>query len=222
MKTVAVVSDKGGTGKSVFATELATQASALAPTLVIDTDPQASVKLWSARRPPQLTRPKCLASTALKLPEHVADARRARFEWTIIDTASGAPLAARAAVEAADAVLIPIKADLSNFEGIIKTVQMVRSYRKMYGIFINDAPAKRDGREGPLVREIRSKMHEEQYRAHFGKYLWNEQITGRNVVPTALNKGLGVVEASTDVRAEEEFRSLWTAMIHLLQVGGTR
>ena len=89
-------------------------------------------------------------------------------------------------------------------------------------IFINDAPARRDGREGPLVREIRCKMHEEQYRAHFGRYLWNEQITGRNVVPTALNKGLGIIEVATDARAEEEFRSLWTAMIHLLQVGGMR
>jgi chromosome partitioning protein len=222
MNTVAVVGDKGGSGKTTFVVNLAALASAVAPTLVIDTDPQASIEVWSNLRPAELMRPKCLASTAHKLPQHVADARRAQFEWTLIDTAPGEPPAARVAVQAADLVLIPIKPDLFSFEAIIKTVAMVRSYRKMYGIFINSAPAKREGREAPLVRTIRHKLHEEENLAHFGKFLWNAQITGRNIVPTALNQGLGIVEVASDELAGQEFRSLWLAVAHLLEVGKKR
>ena len=222
MNTVAVVSDKGGSGKSTASINLAVQASKTAPTLVVDTDPQASVAVWAKLRPAELVGPKCVASTAHKLPQLLAAARHARFRWTLIDTAPGEPPAARVAVESADLVLIPIKPDIFNFAAILKTVAMVRSLEKTYRIFINDAPPMREGRQAPLVRAIRLKLHETGYRDHFGKFLWNAQITRRNVVPSALNRGLGIVEAGWDELAEQEFRCLWRAVAHLLEAGSRR
>ena len=51
MKTISIVSQKGGTGKTTFAINLAGAAeTACKQVVIIDLDPQASAKAWHDRR----------------------------------------------------------------------------------------------------------------------------------------------------------------------------
>ena len=47
MRTIAVVSQKGGAGKTTLAVHLATEAARSHLTLILDTDPQATASRWS-------------------------------------------------------------------------------------------------------------------------------------------------------------------------------
>ncbi|MFC3695577.1 ParA family protein [Chenggangzhangella methanolivorans] len=50
MHTIAIVSQKGGAGKTTLAVNLASAASAEFVTLIVDTDPQATASRWSQWR----------------------------------------------------------------------------------------------------------------------------------------------------------------------------
>ena len=50
MRTIAVVSQKGGAGKTTLAVHLATEAARSFITLIVDTDPQATASRWSEWR----------------------------------------------------------------------------------------------------------------------------------------------------------------------------
>lgn len=68
MKTIAVVSQKGGAGKTTLAIHLAVVATrAGMNTVVIDLDPQASSAKWGDRRQAEL--PVVLSAHASRLPQ---------------------------------------------------------------------------------------------------------------------------------------------------------
>ena len=46
MRTIAIISQKGGAGKTTLAVHLAAASAAEQVTLVIDTDPQATASRW--------------------------------------------------------------------------------------------------------------------------------------------------------------------------------
>jgi chromosome partitioning protein len=50
MQTIAIVSQKGGAGKTTLAVNLAAEAARSCVTLIIDTDPQATASRWSQWR----------------------------------------------------------------------------------------------------------------------------------------------------------------------------
>jgi chromosome partitioning protein len=52
MRTIAIVSQKGGAGKTTLAVHLATAAAAELVTLLVDTDPQATASRWADWRGP--------------------------------------------------------------------------------------------------------------------------------------------------------------------------
>ena len=108
MPIVAIVNQKGGTGKTTLSINLASAFAEIQPTLLLDADPQGSALDWSdSRATPQMNLDACAVDpTAL-----VRDVRRlaTRYGWIIIDGPPGIGRVSADAVRAADIVLIPTK-----------------------------------------------------------------------------------------------------------------
>lgn len=140
MPTVAVISQKGGAGKTTLALHLAVaahQAGQIA--LVIDTDPQATASQWAAwreDRPPDV-----IDSPPPRLAAKIAAASGQGAGFIVVDTPPHADSAARAAVEIADLVLIPCRPSAFDLAAIQTTAKLVQLLRKpAFVVFTAGAP----------------------------------------------------------------------------------
>ena len=140
MPTIAIISQKGGAGKTTLAIHLAAAAQdAGTIALIVDTDPQATASQWAAWR--QDKPPEVIDSPPPRLAVKIRQAREQGAQWIVIDTPPHADSAARAAVEVADLVLIPCRPsafDLSAIETTAKLVQLLR--KPAYVVFVAGPP----------------------------------------------------------------------------------
>lgn len=108
MKTIAVISQKGGAGKTTVAVHLAVCAEQnghrVAP---FDLDPQASAAKWADHRGGNI--PEVVSAQAARLPQLLAVARTGGAGLAIIDTAPNSDSSALIAAKAADFILIPCR-----------------------------------------------------------------------------------------------------------------
>ena len=109
MKVVAIIGQKGGSGKSTVALHLASCAEkAGISTAILDTDPQGSAHRWFERREaetPQVQR----EIDADALPKLAKIAASNGIDLLLIDTPGKAETTALAACELSDLVLIPVR-----------------------------------------------------------------------------------------------------------------
>ncbi|HEX4077922.1 MAG TPA: ParA family protein [Rhizomicrobium sp.] len=86
MKTVAMLSQKGGTGKTTLTLHLAVAAEAAGrATVVIDLDPQASAAGWKDSRKAEA--PAVISVPAARLPQALQAAQDGGADLVLIDTA---------------------------------------------------------------------------------------------------------------------------------------
>lgn len=124
MLTLAIISQKGGAGKTTIATGLAVAAErAGLPTVIIDLDPQASAATWADARG-QGNPPDVVPAQAPRLPMLLASAERQGAQLAIIDTPPAADSAALAAAQAADLVVIPCRPSSLDLAAIAATVRL--------------------------------------------------------------------------------------------------
>lgn len=140
-KVIAVVSQKGGSGKTTLALHLATIAVQKKMTAcVIDTDPQATAAAWGDWRGEYL--PAVVTSPPARLARTIENAGREGLGLVVIDTPPHAEAAMREAVKAADLVLIPTRPrafDLHALEGI---ADMVKFTGTPAHVVLNGVPAR--------------------------------------------------------------------------------
>src|SRR3546814_16990903 len=106
MPTIAIISQKGGAGKTTLALHLAAAAVDSGHTaLVIDVDPQATARQWEAWR--QDAHPVVIDSAPPRLAAQIEQATGAGAELIVTDTPPNADSAASTAVEAARIGLYP-------------------------------------------------------------------------------------------------------------------
>jgi len=104
---IAVVSQKGGTGKTTIATNLAACYAAQGrEVMLVDADPQHSALDWKADRPSTLPSVHALHLPEKNLFQEVQHLRQ-KYELLIIDGGGRITATARAAVAAADFLIIP-------------------------------------------------------------------------------------------------------------------
>ena len=126
MKTIAIVSQKGGSGKTTLALHLAVASAADGRnTAVIDLDPQASAANWSDRRQAQL--PVVYSAHASRLRQEIAHVREIGGEMLYVDTAPHSDSAALEAAHRADLILIPCRPAILDLEAITNTLAFLRT-----------------------------------------------------------------------------------------------
>jgi chromosome partitioning protein len=139
VRTVAVISQKGGAGKTTFALHIAVAAELAGySTVLIDMDPQGTAEAWSEWRkeaPPTVVPAKTatLGRTLERAAGHGA-------EFAVIDTPPLAEAEARAAAKAADLVLVPCRPNAFDLHSIRTTTDLTRFAAKPAFVIFNAGP----------------------------------------------------------------------------------
>ena len=143
MKTLAVLSRKGGTGKTTLAIHLAVAAERAGETaILIDLDPQASAAKWKDHRDGDT--PFVIASPASRLPEVLNRAKTGGATLAILDTAPHTETAALDAATIAEMALIPCKPALIDLQAITSTINVTRLANVPARIIFNAVPPRGD------------------------------------------------------------------------------
>ena len=125
MHALAILSQKGGSGKTTLALHLAAVAESFGQTAaVIDIDPQASAAMWKDLRKAET--PVVVSIPAARLQQALDAAGEAGADLAIIDSAPQAGDVALAAAEAADFILIPCRAGILDLRAIGATARIVK------------------------------------------------------------------------------------------------
>ncbi|MBF0562022.1 MAG: AAA family ATPase [Alphaproteobacteria bacterium] len=139
MKTVAILSQKGGAGKTTITLHLAVAAQlARHIPVVIDLDPQASSAGWKDGRRSET--PVVVSVPASRLTQALDAARAGAADLVLIDTAPHSGEVALAAAEAADLVLIPCRAGILDLKAIATTARIVKLGGKRAYVVLNAVP----------------------------------------------------------------------------------
>ncbi len=209
MKTIAVMSRKGGAGKSTLAVHMASAASAAGKrVLLVDMDPQRSALEWARERHAEWPmviegRPGALFTTH-------RSAERDGIDLVVIDSRSSADAEAAEAARLADLCLIVVRPTFFDLQAVGRTVQMVANMRRPGLFVLNQAPVRRNGAEPRVIREAISHLR------HYGLELAEVGLRQRAAYQTAMWKGLGAQEEQPDSQAAFEVNSLWTSLAERL------
>ena len=140
MKTIAVLSQKGGSGKTTLALHLAVASvQAKRNTAVIDLDPQASAAKWADRRTTEL--PVVLSVHASRLAHEMKRVEETGGELLFLDTAPHSDSAALEAAKASDLVIIPCRPAILDMEAITNTLDLVRTTNTSVFVVLNAVAA---------------------------------------------------------------------------------
>ncbi|MGW8281599.1 ParA family partition ATPase (plasmid) [Sphingomonas aurantiaca] len=203
MPTIAIISQKGGAGKTTLALHLAAAAHDEGRVaLVIDTDPQATASQWAAWR--QDAPPEVIDSPPPRLSAKIEQARGQGADFIVIDTPPHADSAARAAVEVADLVLIPCRPSAFDLAAIQTTAKLVQLLRKpAFVVFTAGSP------NAPRMYQEAGELVE-----GFGTPACPIQIADRAAFRHASAEGRTVMEFEPNGKAADDIRHIykWTCL----------
>ena len=141
MQIVAVVSQKGGVGKTTLAIHLATLFSRAGKnTVLLDLDPQASASGWSDRRKEDI--PVVISTHAKRLQSELDRIAQNDGEIVFIDTAPHSDPIALEAMRHANLVLIPTRPSILDIDAIVSTLQLAKLAEKIALVVLNACPAR--------------------------------------------------------------------------------
>jgi len=202
MNIIAVVSQKGGTGKSTVSSNLAVAASlAGRRTLVADTDPQASLVDWKRLR--QVRDPLVLAAKSAAIHPMRFAAERANMDLMIIDTRASSLDCALEAAKIAHLTLIVVRPNAVDLRATAATVEALKPLRRACAFVLNQAPGQRVGREPSLVSDAI------QLLLDFGLPVAPVALRNRAVYQHAFARGAAPQELEPMGRAAAEVSRLW-------------
>ena len=130
MRTIALIVQKGGTGKTTLAVCLATAAALSGlTTVIIDLDPQATACNWSDRRKatlPDAPGPLVIDVQPARLATALSALESKHVDLVVIDTPPRSEQSALAAAKIADLVLIPCRPQAYDLETIASTQEILK------------------------------------------------------------------------------------------------
>jgi len=152
MKTLVILAQKGGSGKTTLAVHLAVCAvRQKRKTALIDIDPQGSAYGWNERRA-ERRKLDAARAEAGQIPALLEQAKHGGIDLAIIDTAPHSDSAAAIAAQFADLVLIPCRPARFDLDAIASTIQIASAAKKPAAVVINAAP------RGKLAEEARAAL----------------------------------------------------------------
>ena len=123
MDIIAVIAQKGGTGKTTLALSMAVAAELVGRTAaIVDLDPQASASNWSKRR--KTDRPAVVSAQPARLSSVLEVAQESGADLIVIDTPPRVERTTLDAVRAAHLVLVPCRPSIFDLETFSTTLSL--------------------------------------------------------------------------------------------------
>lgn len=200
MKVIAVLNQKGGSGKTTIATHIA-RALQLdsADVLLVDSDPQGSARDWAAVQEDQP-----LTVVGIDRPTIDRDLRNvARKDFVVIDGAPQAADLAVSAIKAADFVLIPVQPSPYDIWATAELVELVKQR-----IEVTDGKLQAAFVVSRAIKGTRIGAEVAEALAGYGLPILAARVTQRVIYPGTAAIGTTVLDSEPDGDAAIEIRAL--------------
>ena len=211
MRTIAFVTQKGGSGKSTIASSLAVAAHEMKEKVcVIDMDPQGSLSNWAKTRGANDI--EVITAGAARLPALLASLEGKGFTLAILDTPGAEGAASAAAMQVADLNIIPSRPSMFDLWASARTGAALKDIGGDFVFLLNQCP--------PAHETARVQDGVETLEEMGG--LISPLILSRVDYQEAARHGLGVTELNPYGAAAEEMRGLWQSIKRRLARGKVR
>lgn len=197
MRTVVLLSQKGGSGKTTLSINLAIAGALKGKSVVIiDLDPQQSVARWARLR--KADNPVIVSGHGPNVAELVERAKSGGADIVIIDTAPKSESAALAATKLADVAIIPCQPSSLDLDAIADSVNIAQLAKKPAFFVINNCRA-----SSTLADEAADALSE------YGLAIAPVRIGSRVAFVKSLAEGKGVLEHEPGRVAADEITKLY-------------
>jgi chromosome partitioning protein len=197
---IGVAQQKGGAGKTTLAIHLGVAlAEAGRRVAMVDIDPQQSLTEWAQLRPDEAQSSNPIEMRQISGWRTGSEAGRLRrdFDIILIDSPPHGETDTKAAVRAADRVLIPIQPTPMDFWAARQTIELAERERRDFLLVLNRVPAR-----GRLADRIRGMIADE------GLSVAAATLGNRQDFAASVIEGLGVTEFARRGAAAAEMRAL--------------
>jgi chromosome partitioning protein len=197
MRSIAFLSQKGGSGKTTLAIHLATIAQQTGErVLLIDTDPQGSAAAWAQVRKSE--QPAVHKALAPNLPRLLDKAKSEDTSLVFVDTPPHTTPGVDVIAQTVDFLVIPCRPSVLDLVAVVNTVHLAKASGKPAAFILNAC--------NPRVAETaQSRRALERH----GYPTAPVEIGSRQTYSRALTSGSTVIEYEPRGRAAEEITQLW-------------
>ena len=198
MRTIAFLSQKGGSGKTTLAVHTAVAAQESGEeVVVIDTDPQKSAFDWTESRP-QTAKPVVVAVGSNEIPRVLKAAAADKMTLAIVDSQPHASPAVAQVARGVGFVVIPCQPSSVDLRVVKNAVAIVEAAKVRAAFVLSECPSKM-----PEVTEARQVLET------YGFPVCPVEIGQRRAFVRAMTTGKAVTEFESSGKAAEEIRALW-------------
>ena len=202
MKTLAILSRKGGTGKTTLAIHLAVAAQADGRrTLLADTDRQHSAVEW--RRERKILTPVVEPVKPGALFARQQDAARTGFDLLVVDTGPSIEEDVEQAVRCADFCLVVARPNFFDIRAVAESAALADRFHRPVAFVLNQAPHRQDSIEAPVLMESVKALRS------LGFPVLPIGLRSRVAYQTAAATGGAAQERDPDGTAGSEMVALW-------------
>jgi chromosome partitioning protein len=202
---ITVAQQKGGTGKTTLAANLAATLAATRKVALLDIDPQHSLARWVALRPATAAKLTFSDVSGWRLTGELGRLQ-STHDFVVIDSPPQIDTDARLAIRGADLVLVPVQPSAPDMWAAEGTLKLAAAEKRRAAVVLNRVPA-----SGKLRETVAAQLRSE------GKPLLGTLIGNRAGFANAFSVGLAVTELAPRSIAANELRALLNEVLELIE-----
>jgi len=206
MKTVAILSQKGGAGKTTIAVNLAVAAAkSKKVAAIVDLDPQGSAFGWGDAR--NVDEPAIISAQSIMLPQIMDNAHKADADLILIDTSPHSQNSALEAAKVSDLVLIPCRPAILDLRAIGNSIEIAKLANRPACVVLNAVPPR-----GTLNEQAREAIQS------YGVKIAPIELGQRMAFAHSMTDSLGVQEYEPRGKAAKEIGELYKWLLKELNI----